>query len=234
MLLERHFFSIIVVEIIKIIVILGGIKMINTSPLVITISRQLGSGGAYVGQQLAKNLNIYYADREIIIQAAQKLSQLEEKLEARDEKLTSFWQACLQSCAYCSPDAYLPPQFFVPTDQELFKAEADVIQHIAKESSAIIIGRCGGHILRNHPNHISIFLHGAFESRKIRVQNLYNVSSAEAEKMIIKSDKERARHYHTHTGKDWTDSRQYDISIDTSKIGLDKSVKLILKYIEIN
>lgn len=66
--------------------------MNQSSPFIITISRQLGSGGAYVGQQLAKKLNIYYADREIIIEASRQLSVLEEQVESRDEKRISFWK----------------------------------------------------------------------------------------------------------------------------------------------
>lgn len=206
--------------------------MKKTSPFVITISRQLGSGGAYVGQQLANNLNFFYADREIIRQAAKQLSVLEEALESRNEKIISFWQSFLHLCTFIS-DTYRPPQFIAPTDRELFKAEAEIIEHIAKERSAVIIGRCGSHILCEHPNHVSIFLHGDITFRKGRIQKLYNVSEEVAGKMIVQNDKERAYYNYTFTGKEWTDARQYDISIDTSKIGLDESVELILKYLEL-
>lgn len=208
--------------------------MKKTSPFVITISRQLGSGGAYVGQQLAKKLNIFYADREIIFQTAKQLSVFEENLKLRDEKVTSFWQSFLQSCAFCAPEAYIPPQIFIPTDHALFKTEAEVIEQIAKEQSAIIIGRCGSYILREHPNHISIFLHADTTYRKKRIQELYNVSEEESVKMIARSDKERAQYNQTHTGMLWTDSSQYNLSIDTGKLGLDSSVDLIMKYIEIS
>ena len=207
--------------------------MEKTSPLIITISRQLGSGGAYIGQKLAQKLDLFYADREIICQAAKQLSVLEEDLESCDEKVLSFWQSFLQLCTFCNPDVYTPPQVAVPTDRELFKAEAGIIERIAKERSAVIIGRCGSHILREHPNHVSIFLHSDITSRKGRIQKLYNVSENAAEKIITQSDAERSRHYHKLTGKEWTDTRQYHISIDTNKIGLDKSIELILKYLEL-
>jgi len=203
------------------------------SPFVITISRQLGSGGGYVGQNLAKQLGFFYADREIISQAAKRLSVLEEELEARDEKKTSFWQSFLQSYASVSADTYTPPQIIAPTDREVFKAEAEVIEHIAKERSAVIIGRCGDHILHEHPNRISIFLHTNPTFRKGRIRKVYHVSEEDAGEMIVRSDKERALYHHTFTGKEWTDVRKYDLSIDTGKIGLDKSVKLILKYLEL-
>lgn len=206
--------------------------MKETSPFVITISRQLGSGGAYIGQQLAKNLNVFYADREIIGQAAQQLSVLKEELESRDEKILSFWQSFLRSYAI-APDTYVPPQIIPPSDRQLFKIESEVITRIAKERSAIIIGRCGSYILREHPNHVSIFLHGDITFRKGRVQKLYSVSKEVAVKMIVKNDKERALYHRTFTGKEWTDARRYNISIDTSKIGIDKSIEFILKYLEL-
>lgn len=206
--------------------------MTGNSKIVITISRQLGSGGAYIGQQLAKKLNIFYLDREIIRLAAKKLSILEDEVEPRDERTMSFWQSVFQLSGYSGPDVYIPPHIFVPTDRELFEAEAEVIKHIAKDRSAIIIGRCGFHVLRACPNHISIFLHADINFRKKRIEELYNVSQEDANKMIAKSDKERARYHYMHTGKEWIDARQYDLSIDTSKIGVENSLKLILQCLE--
>ncbi|MCE5263445.1 MAG: cytidylate kinase-like family protein [Deltaproteobacteria bacterium] len=205
--------------------------MKQTSPLVITISRQLGSGGAYVGQQLAKKLNIFYADGEIIGQAAQQLSVLQEALESRDEKILSFWQSFLRSFAIAT-DVYVPSQVLPPTDRELFNAESEIIERIAKERSAVIVGRCGSHILSDHPNHVSIFLHGDITFRKGRIQKLFNVSEEVAGKMIAQNDKERALYHQTFTGKEWTDARQYDISLDTGKIGVDETGELILKYLD--
>jgi cytidylate kinase len=201
------------------------------SPFVITINRQLGSGGAYVGQQLAKKLNIFYADREIINMAAKKFSLLEDDLASREEKSTTFWQSFVESYA-CAPDVYIPPQIVIPTERELFNVEAEIIEHIAQERSAVVIGRCGVHVLASHPNRFSIFLHASDDFRKDRIQKLYEVNEAKAEKMIEKSDKERSAYFNTFTGEKWTDLREYDLSIDTSKIGLDESVDLILKCFE--
>ena len=206
--------------------------MKNTSPFAITISRQLGCGGAYVGQQLAKNLDFFYADREIIGQAAKQFSILKEDLESRDEKILSFWQSFIRSYAI-APDTYVPPQIIAPSDRELFKTESEIIARIAKERSAVIIGRCGYYVLRDHPNHVSIFLHGDITFRKGRIQKLYNVSEEVAGGMIAQNDKERAHYNHTFTGKEWTDARQYDISVDTSKIDVDKTVEFILKYLDL-
>jgi cytidylate kinase len=203
--------------------------MKTTTPFVITISRQLGSGGSVVGQKLAKELSIFYADRDIISKAAQMLSVLEEDIESRDEKTLSFWQSFLYTAAF-APETFLPPKTVLPTDRELYDAEAGVIEHIAKERSAVIMGRCGFHILREHSNCVSIFLHANNAFRKDRIQKQYEVSEMEADKMIAQSDKERSIYCKTFTGKEWVDARNYNLSIDTGKIGIDKTVKHILNY----
>lgn len=203
-----------------------------SSPFVITITRQIGSGGAYIGRELSKKLEIFYADREIISQAAKKLSVLEDDLDSRDEKVSSFWETYMQSYSFAFPDVYIPPQIIVPTDNDLFNAESEIIKQIAKERSAVIIGRCGSHILREHPNHISLFLHADITFRKDRVQKLYNVSQEDATKMIARSDRERTRYHHTLTDREWTDATQYDLCMDTGKMNLDECVEFILKFLE--
>lgn len=207
----------------------GGLKMEKNLPFVITISRQLGSGGSFIGQQLAQKLNAFYADREIIRKAAEQLSVLEEDLESRDEKILSFWESFVYTTVF-APDVYIPSRSLLPTDRELFEAEAEIIKHIARERSAVIIGRCGFHILREFPNRLSLFLHAEHAFRSDRIQKQYAISSDEAETMIVQSDKERALYCKTFTGKNWTDATLYDLSIDTGKIGLDKTAAFILSY----
>jgi len=210
----------------------GNHPMNKTPCVAVTISRQLGAGGVYVGQQLAKKLDFFYADREIIREAAKKLSVLEEAVESREEKIGSFWKSFLRPYTVGMTDAYVPPKANIPTTRELFEAETQVIKRIARESSAIIIGRCGSHILQEHPNHIGLFLHADMVFRKKRIAVFYSMSEEAAEKMIIRSDKERALYHRTFTGGHWTDATRYDMTLDTGKIGFDQSVDIILKYIE--
>jgi cytidylate kinase len=174
---------------------------------------------------------MYYADREIIIQASRQFSMLEEEIENRDEKLTSFWQSFFTMYDFNAPATYLPPQNFAPTDRELFDTESRIIERIANQRTAVIIGRCGSYILRNHPNHLSIFLHAARSFRKSRVQEIYQVPENTAEKMVLQSDKDRAEYFRTVTGNDWIDTRQYDLCLDTEKIGLENSLEVIIQFI---
>jgi CMP/dCMP kinase len=201
-------------------------------PTAVTISRQLGSGGAYLGQQLAEQLGILYLDREIVIQAAKQLRVLEEDLEFRDEKKTSFWQSVLQLSIYSPPDSYTPPEIYIPSDKDLYKAESKIIQKVAQENSAVIIGRGGAYLLRDHPRHFSVSLHADLAFRQQRVEKVYNLAAPEAKKLIEKTDRERARYLQTLTGREWDDPSLFHLSIDTSVIGLDQAKEFILACIK--
>jgi cytidylate kinase len=205
--------------------------MDRSKPFAITISRQIGSGGAYIGQQLAKKLNIYYSDREILNEAAQKLAVLDKDLEEREEKLQTFWDSFFQFNTFAT-DMYLNPILIKPSSYELFITESEIIKHIASEQSCVIIGRCGYHILKEHPNRISIFLFADKPFRCKRIQELQHVSEKTALDMIVRTDKDRANFIEEYTGKKWTDAQQFDLCINTGKIGLDKSGDLIIQYLE--
>ncbi len=198
---------------------------------VITISRQIGSGGAYIGKKLAQKLDIYYADREILNKAAQQLSVLERDIEQREEKLQSFWETYFQMSRYAT-DVFLNPILIQPNSLDLFNAEAEIIRRLATEQPAVIIGRCGFHILRDLPNKVSIFLHANVDFRKNRIQEVFNVSEKEALEMITRVDKERAQFIEEYTGKKWNDARLFDLCIDTGILGVDKSVDLLINYLE--
>ena len=201
----------------------------------ISISRQLGAGGSFVGQQLASRLNIFFADRDIVRYAANRLSTFEENLESREERLLSFWHSLLKTLP--QKDVLTVPAVASAleyTDQELFDTKAEIIKKIVHEKSAVILGRCGHYILRDEPNHISVFLHADQEFRINRIQKLYNLQNDEATKMVEKSDKERAAYCKTFTHKEWMNATNYDLSIDTSKFSLEQSVELILQYIRLH
>jgi cytidylate kinase len=209
--------------------------MTPSSSFAITISRQLGAGGSFVGQQLASRLNIFFADRDILRYAANRLSTFEENLESREERLLSFWHSLLKTIP--QKDVVTIPSVASSleyTDQELFDTEAEIIKKIVHEKPAVILGRCGHYILRDEPNHISIFLHADQKFRIKRIQKLYNLPNDEATKMVEKSDKERAVYCKTFTHKEWMNASNYDLSIDTSKVTLEQTVELVLQYIKLH
>jgi len=204
----------------------------SKEPFVVTISRQLGSGGASVGERLASRTGIFFIDREILQRAAQSLKAEEEEIAARDERRSSFWDRLLESCAVSLSDVYLPQKVTVIPDRELYEAQSEIIRRIAGECSAVIVGRGGFHVLREHPRHVSVFLHADRAFRRERVARRLGVSAAEADKLIEKSDHDRSRYIRALTGRDWCDARRYQLSIDTGEITLDTTVEIVLSVMK--
>jgi len=203
--------------------------MTKTSPCVITISRQLGSGGAYLGQRLAQSLKFLYLDHEIVHQAAEELRIPVEHLAVRDEKVTSNWQSVLQSFAYGSSWSYAPPALDILNDADFYNVESEIMTKIANECSAVIVGRGGHYVLRAHPGCLNIFLHADIKFRQQRVEEVYHVSAQQALKLMNSVDRERARYLKMLTGQDWLDARQYHLSLDTGILGMEKSEAIILE-----
>ena len=202
----------------------------NKSNIVITINRQLGSGGKYLGSKLAEKLSFLYLDKEIVKEVAKDLDTYVENLESSDEKQGSIWNSALLLSAFGSFD-YIPPVEII-SDSEAHKAESNFIAKVASEKSAVIIGRGGSYILRNHPRHVSIFLHADLEFRKKQTQELNGISEKEALHLIEKTDKERLKYYKVLTGQDMYNTCGYDLTIDTGKLGLEKSETLIMEYLK--
>jgi CMP/dCMP kinase len=206
---------------------------LETKPFVVTISRQLGSGGGFMGERLSNRLKALYLDREILRHAAEKLKVSEEELESLDEKTTPFWQSILLSSNYAAPTLFTPPPTAAfPSDQDLFRVETEIISHIAEKNTAIIVGRGGSYILRDHPRHASLYLYADISVRCQRVQAKYKLPVDKALKMIEDNDKGRSRYLHNVTGFDWSDARQYNLCIDTGALELPKIENLVVDYLQ--
>jgi cytidylate kinase len=207
--------------------------MKNESPFVITIKRQLGSGGAYLGQRLANRLNIRYLDREILYHAAQELKISEEDLRSHDERVTPRWQAWIEAASLGYSQPFVTPiTTTFPTDMILYEAESKVIRSISKDHSAVIVGRAGFHILRDHPRHLSVFLHADIAFRQQRVQELNHISESEALQLINRTERERARYLREFTKQDGMDASRYHLCLNTSAIGFESAENIILTALQ--
>jgi len=206
--------------------------MTKSSTFVITISRQLGSGGAYLGQRLSLRLNALYVDHEIVRQAAEELQLPEEHVKSRDEKVTSRWQSILQSFATSTTWSYAPPPLDLLHDEALYSVETDIIRRIANQRTAVIVGRGSYYVLREHPRCLNVFLHADVDFRQKRVQELYHVSGPEALKLIYSADQQRANYLRALTGQHWMDARQYHLCLDTGAVGMEKAETIILETVQ--
>lgn len=203
-------------------------------PLVITISHQFGSGGSYVGQRLAETLNFLYLDRELIVKAADKLGVLADNLITRDERTLSTFETFLK--AYSFSDTFLldveRSDLDFIKDEDIFKAESEIITKISIERPAVILGRGGSYILRKHPNHLSLYVHGDINYRAKRISESHHLTEPEALRLVQNKDKERLHYIEKFTNEDLYNANMYDLAINTSRLELDKAISLILNYIE--
>lgn len=193
---------------------------------VVTISHLLGCGGAYIGAKLADSFSVPFVDRQILKQVADSLDIPEEDIEDREEKITSFWESFLRLEAFGNTMAANALEYF-PTDRELFQLESEFIEQITEKSSAVLLGRGGRYILRNHLRHFSVFVYSDMEDRIQRVSELRHVSENEAKRIIEKNDREINTYIKSFTHLEWLDARTYDLCVNTSSIGLDSAVAII-------
>jgi cytidylate kinase len=196
--------------------------------MVITISRQLGSGGSYVGQLVAKRLGFAYIDRQILQQAARELGVEEEEIENREERLESFWEKLVPGFAMANPyRVCMPPPLWF-SDQELVMLEHRLITELVVKGPSVVIGRGAFHLLRDKAKLISVMIHAPMEFRVERVMSAYRVQSkAEAVQMIERSDHDRCHCLRAFTGLDWFDARNYHLTIDTGKVDFKTAEEMI-------
>ncbi len=194
-------------------------------PFVITISHQLGCGGMALGQQLSERLGIPFFDREILLRVAEQLNVAEGVVEGREERLSGFWQSLNRVAVLSDPVECMSMDAFEPDDRELFETEAEVIRQIAGKRSGIFLGRCGRYILRDYPRLFNILVHADKPDRIKRVQGLYCLEEGPARKLMEQNDRDRDAYMRTFARKDWLDARWYDLCINTSSLGLEKTVE---------
>src|SRR5512133_3291133 len=139
----------------------------NSKPaFVVAISRQIGAGGAYVGQGLARRLRFRYVDREILQQAAVLLGREEGDLEALEERAASMWDRMASILSLGAPEApFVPPPLPALGEDELFEVESQVMREIASREDAVFVGRGASWVLRHHPGVLRVFLHASEERR---------------------------------------------------------------------
>lgn len=196
--------------------------------VVITIGRELGSGGRKVAKKVAEKLNYKYYDKEIITKAA-KESGIDKKLfnQVDESDLDSFWYE-FSAEAYKKEDSKNSFKEMMAADK-LFMIQSDAIRDIAKKGNAVIVGRCATYILKDKSKRIFIC---ADENDRIeRIKRSYKVSEEEAKEIMKESDQKRENYHSYYTNQNWKDEKNYDLYINTSETGIDKAVELIVKLI---
>ena len=194
--------------------------------LIITIGRQFGSGGHEIGEKLAKKLGIKFYDKELIKLIAKQSGLCEKVLESYDEKPTN-------SLVYSIVmDIYPSVMYTGPTiDQQIYQANYDTIRRLADGEPCVIVGRCADYILRDHPELVSVFVHANSDFRAARIAEEYKLPDAKVRDLLVKTDKKRANYYNFQSEKQWGAASSYNLCIESSEVGIDGAVDLIMDYI---
>jgi len=193
--------------------------------IIINVGRQLGSGGHDIGRMLALDFQAKYYDRELLNLAA-KESGLSEKIFEQNDERKGFFRGLLNIGAP-HLGSYKPDL----SQESLFQFQSDAIRKAAKEGSCVFVGRCADYVLRDFNNTVNIFITASMEYRIKQIMNKQHMDKEAARKFIEQSEGKRADYYNYYTGKKWGYAESYDLCIDSSKLGLVETEKLIAQYI---
>jgi cytidylate kinase len=191
---------------------------------VITISRQYGSGGLLIAEKLSKCLNIKYYDKNLLLIAAKKSGLKEEILEQFDEKKRLFFLENLTEFYNNIKNLAL--------NDTIFQIQSDIIKALARKDSAIFVGRCADYVLRDMQNCVNIFIYANLQDRIKRISEKSNISEDEALKQINITDEERSKYYKYYTGKVWKNIDSYDLSINSSILGINDTANVIAFFVK--
>lgn len=200
--------------------------------VVITIARQYGSGGRTIGEMLADDMNIHYYDKELLKLASED-SGINERLFVKADEKVKVSQLIKNINNVYKGQLISPESDDFISDDNLFNYQAKVIKQLAEEESCVIVGRCADYVLKDYDNVLSVFIHAPKDYCMEQAAQKVSMPSKELEKYIAKTDKRRADYYKYYTGREWTDARNYDLCLDSSKLGFERCVEEIKAYIKV-
>ncbi len=187
--------------------------------IVVTIAREYGSGGRYVGRLIADKLGIKFYDKDFIEKLAQETGLSEEYIEENEQKMGKF--------SNFNNGYYIG----LNNSDDLFLKESELIKELADKESSVIIGRCADFILKDRKDVLKVFIYSNMEDKVKRATEIYGFDKIKAEKEIKRIDKLRSNHYKHYTEKEWKDYSNYDICINSDKLGVEKSAELICEMV---
>lgn len=189
--------------------------------LIISVGREFGSGGHEIAQKLADHYHLPLYDHNLLDEMAEKHGMDKELLKELDEKKRNKFLSRTVRGMSNSPE------------HNVAQLQFDFIKQKAEEGkSFVIVGRCSETVLREHPAMISFFILGDMDEKIKRIMRLHQMSKSQAEELIQEKDRKRKKYHNSHCEGKWGDSRNYEMSINSSKLGIDESVKIITQYID--
>ena len=215
--------------------------MNKNEKFVITINRELGSGGHTVGRKLAEKLGVQFFDKALIKSLEEKYHLTAEEIEKLKGRKHNWWEDFKRvarigegwNMGYTQQYSHLDAKSLpdIMTTDEIFKAETEILQGVAEHESCVVTGRSGFFVFRQHPNHISILIQASMPFRMERVMRKQEIGEDEARKIIEQVDTMRENYVTQYTGTSRYDTRNYDLVIKTDGKTEDEIVNIILQYI---
>ena len=191
---------------------------------IITISREFGSGGRFIGEEVAKKLGIAYYDKNIINQIAEESGlspdYIQESAELSPKKGIFAYALAGRDITGKS------------VEDMVYEAQRKVILELAEKEPCVIIGRNADFILKDRDDVLNVFIHGNMPEKTERICRLYNVSEKEAVKMMTDTDKRRMTNYNFYTDQKWGKASNYTLSLNSSQLGYDKCEEIIIKCVK--
>ncbi|MDR0895860.1 MAG: cytidylate kinase-like family protein [Prevotellaceae bacterium] len=200
---------------------------------VVNIGRQLGSGGHEIGEKLATRLGIAFYDKELITLASKESGLCREFFEKADERPSQGIVGGLLGMRFPVMGEGISSMPNCLSNDSLFKVQSDVIRRLAEAQSCVFVGRCADYILRDHPHSINLFISASKQDRIRRIARQSHVTPEEAESYMVKADKKRAEYYNYYSFKTWGAAATYHLCVDTSVLGIDRSIEFIEAYIKL-
>ena len=191
---------------------------------IITISREFGSGGRFIGEEVAKKLGITYYDKNIISEIAEKSGLSPEYIKENAE---------------LSPKKRVFAYAFAGRDitgksveDMVYEAQRKMILDIAEKEPCVIIGRNADYILKDREDVLNVFIHGNMPEKIQRIGQLYHVGEKEAAKMLADTDKRRMTNYNFYTDQKWGKASNYTLCLNSSQLGYDRCEKIIMECVK--
>ena len=199
---------------------------------IIAISRDYGSGGLEIASRLAERLGVPVYNKNITDIASERSGIKKSYFDKVDEQPTDSFLYTLAVNAL-TLSANLSPYDNALSSDKLFNLQAEVIHEIADSQDCVIVGRCANYILRDEPDCVSIFITAPIEFRTQRIMESEKLNEDDARKLIETTDKKRDSYVKYYAGRKRRDLRFYNLAIDSGVLGIEKSVELILQYLQL-
>ena len=188
---------------------------------IITISREFGSGGRFIGEEVAKKLGVAYYDKDIIGKIAEQSGLSHEYIQENAELSP---KQGLFAYAFSGRDITGKS-----VEDMVYEAQRKIIMEIAEKESCVIIGRNADFILKDRNDVLNVFIHGDMPEKTQRIIDLYNVEEKEAVKMMADTDKRRMTNYNFYTEQKWGKASNYTLCLNSSQLGYDRCERIIME-----